>query len=228
MDYPMFENWLLIHQFSLTHIYIGSLSRRGNRRLFNATLFPNLEYLRLSRWQMHTPVQFSPTDSNVLGPKLKTFAWDFSVFDQHSEDWCDFGESEANWVRELAEFAVLHKAALEKIEIKFTPCDFWDLTEEMGYPWDRMDSVRDQAMRPFGLDLIYNKPLISRDAWLDRVRAERPGNDTDEAINDDMVQNEQSSTVDEQENAEMLEPEFHLAYQGEDIRGYFVGKSKSA
>jgi hypothetical protein len=56
MDYPMFEKWLLIHQHTLKYIDIGYLNRHGSSRLFNATLFPNLEFLRLSRWQMHSPV----------------------------------------------------------------------------------------------------------------------------------------------------------------------------
>jgi hypothetical protein len=228
MDYPMFENWLLIHKDSLTYIKIGYLSGGGSNRLFNATLFPNLEFLGVSRWQMHSPVQFSPMDSNLLGPSLKTFAWDFSIYDQHSESWCGFGEPEANWVRELAEFAVSHKAALTKIEIQFTPDGLWGTTEDMGYPWDRMDGVRDQTMKPNGLDLVYNEPSVSKDVWLKFVRTGEFGSEANEEVVDDAANCEQYNSADEQENANISEPEFHLAYQGEDIRGYFMSEPKAS
>jgi hypothetical protein len=226
MDYPMFENWLLIHQNSLTYIDIGYL--HGASRLFNAMLFPNLEFLRLSRWQMHSPIQFSPQDSNVLGPRLKTFAWDFNIYDQHSEGWCAFGEPEAKWVKDLAECAVSHKAALARIEIRFAPDSFLDTTEEMGYPWDRMDRVSGQTLKPNGLDLVYNKPPISRDAWLKFVRTRELDGDEDEAVVDDIADNEQSSVADEQQNADTLEPDFQCGYQGEDIRGYLVSRLKAS
>jgi hypothetical protein len=228
MDYPMFETWLLIHQNSLTHIEIGYLSTHGSNRLFNATLFPNLEYLGVSRWQMHIPVQFWPTDTNVLGPRVKTFAWDFSIYDQHSESWCDFGEAEANWIRELAEFAVAYKAALARIKIQFAPDGYWGTTEEMGYPWDRMDSVREETLKPNGLDLVYNKPSVSKDAWLRYVRTGELESDADEACFNDLAGNGLSGTGEEQENTNMLESELQRAYQGEDNRGYLIGKPKAS
>ncbi|KAF2032737.1 hypothetical protein EK21DRAFT_60360 [Setomelanomma holmii] len=229
MDYPMFERWLLPHQHSLKHIDIGYLSRKGSSRLFNAKLFPNLEFLQLSRWQMHSdPVQFLSEHSNVLGPSLKTFAWDFSIYDQHSEGWCDFGEAEANWVRELAECAVSRKSALATIKIQFTPNSCWGTTEDMGYPWDRMDTVRDRTLAPNGLDLVYNKPSISKDAWLEYIRTEEADSDANDTLVDDTAQNEQSSAADEQVNTDILGSEVQRDYQGEDIRGYFIGKSNAS
>jgi hypothetical protein len=226
MNYPMFENWLLVHQQSLTHIDIGYLN--GTSRLFNATLFPNLEFLRLSRWQMHRPIQFSPDDSNVLGPSLKTFAWDFTIYDQHSESWCDFGESEANWVKNLAERAASRKALLARIEIQFAPDSYWHATEEMGYPWDWMDRVRDQTLKPNSINLVYNEPLVSRDAWLKFVRTRELDGDGNEAIDDHRADEEHFSTVAEEGNAELLGPEPQSAYQGEDIRRYLVSKLEAS
>lgn len=217
MDYPMFENWLRIHQNSLMHIEIGALSRTSSDRLFNATLFPNLEYLKLSRWQMRTPVQFSHEDSNVLGPSLKTFAWDFKEYDQSWKS--DFGEAEATWITELAKCAVSRKAALANIEICFTPSEHQDVTEEMEYPWDRIDGVRDQICRQNGLTLSYNQPVVTKEAWLELARAETLDIDADGADVEFALDYEQSSTEEEYESPEH---EFVQAYQGEDIRNYLI------
>jgi hypothetical protein len=102
----------------------------------------------------------------VLGPSLTSFAWDFTVDDQHPEGWTSFGEVETNWVKKLAEIAVARKAALREIQIQFAPDECYGTTEEMGYPWDMMDKIRDKYLRPKGLDLIYNKPMMSKEAWL--------------------------------------------------------------
>lgn len=227
----MFENWLLIHRHTLTHIDIGYL--RGPSRLFNATLFPSLEFLRLSRWQMRSPVQFSTEDANVLGPRLKTFSWNFNIHDQHSEDWSAFGEPEANWVRDLAKCAAERKAVLAMVEIQFDPNSFWGTKEEMGYPWDRMDKVRDQTLKPNGMYLVYSEPPIDRDAWLKYVRTGKVDaglfcEGADEASINHAAEDQHSNGPDEQENAGMDEPELQSAYHGEDIRGYFVRKPKTS
>ena len=211
MDYQMFESWLLIHKETLKDIRIGSLSRRGSNRLFNATLFPNLEFLQLSRWQMLLPVQFNADDANVLGPSLKTFCWDFNVYDQHSECWTDFGEPEASWISQLAETAIARKTALKTIKIQFSP-GYWETTEDMGYPWDRMHNVRDQVLRPNGMDLVYNRPEISKEGWLQYVRAPRTEYEESEYI---VVDNEEM---------DMVLPERQTIYHGEDIRTYLVSR----
>lgn len=156
---------------------------------------------------MHSPVEFSLIDSNALGPSLKTFSWDFTINDQHSEGWCDFGEPEATWVQELAEFAVSRKAALAEIRIQLEPDGFWGTTEEMGYPWDRMDRVRDQTLKPNGLNLVYNKPSISKDAWMKFFRTGELGSDTNEPIANDIVRKERSRAANEHEEWSMLESE---------------------
>jgi hypothetical protein len=221
----MFESWLLIHSETLRHISIGYLSRNGSDRLFNATRFPNLEFLQLSRWQMPPSLtfKFRPEDVNVLGPKLRTFSWNFSIYDQHTEGWLDFGEKEVEWLHQLAEAAVASKAVLRTIKIQFAPDFPWDTTEEMGYPWDLMDDLREQVMRPIGLELSYNQPSISKVKWLERIRA-----GTLEARNlsasTDTSESEQPEVVDNDSEAdeEVSEPEIWSAYQGQDIRDYLV------
>jgi hypothetical protein len=221
MDYSMFETWLLIHANTLTHIEIGYLSEPS--RLLDARLFLNLEFLRLSRWQMPRPLlAFSEEDANVLGPRLKTFCWDLNIYDQHNGWWLDFGEAEEKWVESLAERAVKRKAVLERIEIEFRPDDYWGTKEEMGYPWDRMDRVRDEICRPNGMDLVYSEPLIKRDAWLKYVRSGSSDSVGDDVSVDHTAEDEHSSVADEEDEAETLDTELQwAAYQGENIRKYF-------
>jgi hypothetical protein len=223
MDYPLFESWLMVHKETLKHISIGYLSNRGSNRLFNATLFPNLEFLQLSRWQMHLPVQFSAEDANVLGPRLKIFGWDFNIYDQHSESWTDFGEPEASWIRELAKIAIARKAALKTIKIQFSP-DRWGTAETMGYPWDRMNSVRDQLLRPNGIDLIYNEPELSKEGWLEHIKAEKAWTAESEVLESvhNMVQNEQPGSAEEE--TEVAEPVMQTGNHGQDIRKYLVSR----
>ncbi|KAF2709129.1 hypothetical protein K504DRAFT_295783 [Pleomassaria siparia CBS 279.74] len=170
MDYSMFESWLLIHKDTLKHVDIGYLSAKGSSGPFNATLFPNLEYLKLSRWQTHQgSVQFKADDANVLGPKLGTFCWGFGIFDQHSEGWLDFGEPESSWIRDLVNAAVACKSVLRTVEIQFSP-DQWDTDYGMIYPWDLMDRLGDEVLRPKGMNLVYNDPPISRENWLEKLQ----------------------------------------------------------
>jgi hypothetical protein len=238
MDYPMFESWLLIHRYTLTYVDITELSRHGNKRVFNATLFPNLEFLRLSRWQMDIPLKFSATDSNLLGPKLKTFSWDFSINEQGNVSWCAFGASDANWLRELAAFAVSHKAALEKIEILFTPERYNNITKEMGYPWDLMDSLRDEILKPSGRNLVYNQPVRSKDEWLKFVRTgewetelitthERKSN-SNRWTDFDWIRAKKAKEKKQKEVAELFEFELQQSYHNKDIRGYLARKPEAS
>ncbi|KAF2467331.1 uncharacterized protein BDR25DRAFT_234971 [Lindgomyces ingoldianus] len=220
MDLPMFQSWLFIHRETLKNINIGYLSRAGSKRLFDATFFPNLESLQLSRWQMERPLQFTAEDANVLGPKVKLFGWDFSIYDQHNEGWDDFGENEESWISELGKAAVARQSSLKTIAIYFGP-DHWGAGKKESYPWDRMDSVRDGIMRPNGMDLVYNRPCISREEWL----AERRGGTKAESISlSDLNMQEapESASADESESESdtlvMAEPGFY----GRDIRWYFA------
>jgi hypothetical protein len=146
----MFQDWLLIHKRSLTRVLIGHLSSVGSNHLFNATLFPNLEYLQLCKFQMIDSLVFSPDDATVLGPSLNTFASDFSYDNMADESWWDFRQPEADWLRELAEIAVSCKVALRKTRIIFEPRSLWDTTEDVGHPWDRRVAALYQDWRRRG------------------------------------------------------------------------------
>jgi hypothetical protein len=235
----MLETWLLVHHNSLKHIVIGQLSWNGTQRRFNAAIFPKLEFLHLSRWQIQSPLQFTPEDAHVLGPRLKTFVWDFSTHGGWGERWRDFGEAEAAWIWELAACAVSRETTLAKIEIEYKPSECpHDATEAMGYPWDRMDAIRDQILKPNGLQLSYNKPPISKERWSELVMngsceggciATRM-DDAEEAMMEHAVEatlydateleHEQSST-----DEELKSPAW--SYEGDDIRKYMIKLPKA-
>ncbi|GMF71926.1 unnamed protein product [Aspergillus oryzae] len=209
IDLPMLSEWLAIHKDTLKSIDIGSLSRGGDRRLFNACDFPKLEVLALSRWQLagwsphrDEGLTFSPLDADLLlGASLHTFTLDFTVHDQHSESWTDFGEREEHWVAKVARAAITRKAALRKIKIIFTP-DYWTGREEDGYPWDRMDRIHDE-ISPHGLVLEYNKPALTKEEWLQVLRQESCAQSDTESL--DALEMEDSERT----------------YEGGDIREYF-------
>ena len=173
MNYPMFQAWLSSHSESLKSIDIGYLSRNGgeNKHVFDTTVFHNLESLTLSRWQMGFQGELKPftvENAKLLGPKMKLFGWSFSIYDQHSESWNDFGEKEEEWIEQLGKHAIARKAALKTIKINFCP-DNYGRTESDGYPWDRMNNVRDHLLRPNGIDLICSVPLLPKDDWLNKL-----------------------------------------------------------
>ena len=169
-------------------------------------------------------MQFNAEDADVLGPSLKIFGWDFNIYDQHNEIWTDFGEPEAYWLRELAGKAISRKAALKTIKIQFSP-DHWGTNEDMGYPWGRMNNVRDQMLRPNGIDLVYNGPVISKEGWLKHIRAERARSVILEGV-DDMAENEQPGAAYEDMD-EVAEPKAQTGYNGEDIRLYLVSRLRA-
>ncbi|KAF2794133.1 hypothetical protein K505DRAFT_324955 [Melanomma pulvis-pyrius CBS 109.77] len=233
MDYTDFESWLSIHSATLKSVDIGYLSSGGSSRLFNATLFPNLESLKLSRWQqgrswhLDQPLPFTADDANVLGPKVKFFGWDFGIYDQHSESWDAFGANEEAWLTCLVETAAVQKAALKKIKIYFTP-DPFETKEEDGYPWDRMDRVRDGACRKYNIELEYNDPPMVKWQWLDSVNPEVQRENErlmgmyDEHITHLEEQARRESAVEESNVEDETEIEIERpGYHGRDIREFF-------
>lgn len=224
MDYPMFESWLLVHSNTLKSIDIGYLSNGGNLRLLNATLFPNLERLKLNwwqhgrrNWQSQEPYSFTSDDANVLGPKLKCFGWDFTVYDQHSEPWNAFGENEEAWLNALVKTALSQNSfALRKIDICFNPDHYWDVQEEDGYPWDRMDRVRDELCNPNGIEFVYSKPIISREEWREHLNGTADMENADSTVEQDVHELQSDSA-----ESEIMETFTETGYHGEDIRKYF-------
>jgi hypothetical protein len=158
---------LLIHERTLKSVDISRVNNASH--LFDARLFPNLEYLRLSAWNMEGPLVFTEEYTKVLGPQLKILVWNFNG--RQSERWSefqDFGEDEELWLCGLGTAAADSK--LQELRIEFTPMDEEGMLRElydMGftYPWDRMDNVRDTVMRKIGVSLTYDEPCVSRETW---------------------------------------------------------------
>ncbi len=167
MNLLMFQFWLLPHKETLTHITIGYSTKSSSTiSIFQSSLFPNLEFLHLSRWQMADPLHFHVEHADILGPRLKLFRWDFMIARSGSQTWSwkHFGLAELSWLGQLAQTAVSRASVLEKIEVFFQPT-ISGIDASTIYPWDGMTDIRDNIMRPSGRDLTYDEPPCSRDEW---------------------------------------------------------------
>jgi hypothetical protein len=105
--------------------------------------------------------------SVFLAPKLRKFTWDFGIRDQHSESWSHFGIAEEKWIMDFAELASSRGSALREFWIQFEP-DAWsspdtrEAYEAVGYPWDRMDAMKD-PLSARGITLeYYPSPIFSK------------------------------------------------------------------
>jgi hypothetical protein len=160
---------LSIHENTLKSVDISHVI--GVSHLFDARLFPNLEFLRLSRWHLEIePLVFTQEHSKILGPRLKVFVWNFDDYQDLLSrlNLEDFRKEDELWLRELAKAAAGSK--LQEVRIEFTPVKDDEETMELyhygfTYPWDRMDKVRDTVMRQIGVNLTYNEPSVPRDIW---------------------------------------------------------------
>jgi hypothetical protein len=225
-DLPMLHDMLLPHKTTLKVIDIGYLSRQGTARFthFRACDFPALEVLRLSRRQMALDLAFTPEQEEALlgEGNFKIFGWDFSIYDQHNEDWTEFGAAEENWLRDFAKAAIRRKTPLSKIEIQFDPDDpSWTYSDAeiatFVYPWDRMDKVRDE-IRPAGITLVYSDPTYPRGgirAQLDAAEEEAEGEHND--AHDAAAIEEDYPQYSDHDAQALQEPEVGMR----DIREYF-------
>ncbi|CZR51719.1 uncharacterized protein PAC_01596 [Phialocephala subalpina] len=176
-DLGHFQSLLQDHRSSLKGIEIGALGRE--KKDISFLNFPNLETLNLSCFVVSPSPEVAC--ATLLGPKLHTFIWDFTVIDQSSESWIDFGQKQKDWILKFAELAIAQQSALRKIEIIFTP-DRWSCPQtreqlrDWGWPWDLMDEVRD-AIKP-DIELSYNK-CWEKQECLDRIE-ERERNEREE------------------------------------------------
>jgi hypothetical protein len=226
-DLPMLHDMLLPHRATLKVIDIGYLSRQGTARFthFRACDFPALEVLRLSRRQMALDLAFTPGQEEALlgGGNFKIFGWDFSIYDQHNEEWNEFGTVEENWLRNFAKAAIRRKTPLNKIEIQFNPDDpSWTYSDAeiatFVYPWDRMDKVRDE-IRPAGITLVYSDPTYPRGgirAQLDAAEEEE-GEGANDVVDDAATELDHPQDSDHDAQA-LQEPEVGM----KDIREYFT------
>ncbi|KAH7086594.1 hypothetical protein FB567DRAFT_528308 [Paraphoma chrysanthemicola] len=157
------DTLLLVHKDTLKHIELGVMFLKNDWHIFNARLFPALEFLRLSRWAMPKHLTREAM-INVLGPSLKTIVWDFALSERRIEDWRSLSEYETTWLRLLASIASKHVNVLERVMLKFTH-KYWGNAEELGYLWGDVDMMRAEVMRPAGIDLIHNEPEIVVKDW---------------------------------------------------------------
>jgi len=225
MTYPMFQTWLSIHRETIRSIDIGYLSRSydSDKHIFDANIFPHLESLGLSRWQMGRSgelLPFTAENASILGPKVKYFKWSFQIYDQHSEAWEDFGDKEDAWVRDLGKAALARKSPLKTIDIQFQPeCwNDWEVGRDE-YPWDRMDRIRDELLNPNGMDLIYNLPPMTKEEWL-RVSEGRGANEIAEEMQfyQGMAEEVAMIETETRDEIQVLSPP---GYYGRDIREWF-------
>lgn len=216
-----FETWLSSHRDTLKHIRIGSVSEDNTSHIFNPTLFPNLESLSLSQWDIKQAGASAADPASLLGPKLKTFGWYFDDVEYDTKGWCGFGETEALWLRTFVKVAIERKAALRTVKIRCTLYG-WNSTV---YPWDRMDEIRDKLMRPNGLDLFYNEPSMTRKAWLRKGIPQESDTSqleiTSASINTQLhIMEDEEEHFDVDEYMDGLQPQ--TGYHGEDIREHFA------
>ncbi|KAK4097123.1 hypothetical protein N658DRAFT_312331 [Parathielavia hyrcaniae] len=140
---------------------------RGSLSRVTFTLFEFLTFLSLSRW-----LTGSHHDEAVvlLPPRLETFEWTFGR--HHGEAVCvnDFDHHEEAFLRRLALASVEKNMPLRSLAIVFSPTSPLCFRQHEPFnplpvvpkagesPWDQMDRLA-ADIRPFGIDLTYNKPL---------------------------------------------------------------------
>lgn len=223
----MLETVLSNHCSTLKSIFIGDLCYRAEDT-FNATLFPTLKRLSLSRWQMDTDLRFTNKYLKLLGPNLEIFELDFTVYDQGGVSWKAFGSAVEIWLTELGKAAISRGAALQGVRIHFDPNDY-SLTLEDGYPWDKMDQLRAEVFAPLHLSLEYTTPPIRKEDWLVYVNSN--GQDlencrtiTSPRVDTSLVCGEWEEGEEKDDSILPLEPP---GYYGQDIRQYFVQQQKA-
>ncbi|KAL5440067.1 hypothetical protein PMIN06_009757 [Paraphaeosphaeria minitans] len=151
------------------------IDRSNGEPLFDARLFPCLTHLRLRCIK----------NINVLGPSVTHFTWDLPRANSYSstgqiipddeENWSQFGERHEARLRDIATAAVAQDAALRTIHIEFHPGNDgregpnpWNHynTFSAWYPWELMERVRDEVLRPSGRELTYSRPPFeTKTAW---------------------------------------------------------------
>ncbi|KAI1205278.1 uncharacterized protein F4807DRAFT_443435 [Annulohypoxylon truncatum] len=216
MDLTMFGNWLSIHKEALEEIYIGYLSGGSKGKIIDLSRFTALKSLTLSRYSFSDDLKSCATDASLmLAPNLETFTWSFSIYDQHCESWDAIGEKEELWLQQLAKIAASRPTPLKRIHITFDP-DYWGYRIEDGYPWDRLDRVK-ESCRQLNIELTYTKPALTKKEWLEHVAEE-------ERISEAQAQRErgEGEGVGEgvEEGSESEEPKKNK--EGRDIREYFA------
>ncbi|KAH8696133.1 hypothetical protein BGW36DRAFT_380313 [Talaromyces proteolyticus] len=168
LNLMVLRTMLFKHRKSLKVLDIGNLVFHGLGELCDLSEFEALESLTLSKYQLKRQLdENSGSHDNaaelLLGPRLKIFRWCFANYDGYPEEWSEFGEREAAWLRTFAEAAVAKRASLKEIRIRFIPEP--NSATRDSYPWDRLDKLNDE-FSPHGIAFSYSTPPMSREDWL--------------------------------------------------------------
>ncbi|KAJ5951959.1 uncharacterized protein N7479_010372 [Penicillium vulpinum] len=158
---------LSVHRKTLRSITLYGIGSPGFDG-FDLRQFDNLEELSLSsQISGHQGPRertiYQPPDG-LFASRLRVFHWDLTLLDQQlGESLSDFDQEEEDWLRLFARKAIECRCPLQRIKIKFTPCD-WQGAGDV-YPWDRMDAMG-ADLRPHGIKVSYNPPSISREQYM--------------------------------------------------------------
>ena len=172
------QSWLSIHKNTLESIYIDLLGH--NQGLyFDASIFPNLSSLRLSRTQLNdeddtwnNDLRWEPSHANrLLSPNLTTFGMSFGILGCCLIN--NFGAKEVNWLRCLGQAAKERKSRLKTIEILFNPLSayphkYGNYPEDYGYPWDRISGLK-KELEKSGISVVFNRPPWTKEEWEGKI-----------------------------------------------------------
>ncbi|KAJ5408338.1 hypothetical protein N7509_002221 [Penicillium cosmopolitanum] len=174
------QSWLLNHKETLKYAYIDLLGHNQGIQEFDASIFPRLESLTLSRTQLNDDVGDgvqnnlcweSSHPDRLLPPNLKTFGMSFGILGCCLIN--NFGDKEVSWLRQLGQAAASRQSSLETIDILFQPWSeyphkYGNYPDDHGYPWDRMSGLRDE-LAEYGISLIYTPAPWTKEEWEERI-----------------------------------------------------------
>ncbi|KAJ5623139.1 hypothetical protein N7490_011744 [Penicillium lividum] len=170
LDLPLLRKMLNTHKDTLTSLSIGPLSLSGRGNLATLSDLTALHTLSLSRWQLGGEGELDVSSdfaSDLLGPSLKLFIWDFTRYDGNVQRWSDFGTRESLWIMNLAQKAVELRVPLREIRIQFSP--ELPTSEDEDYPWDSVEDLNLQ-FREQGIVITYNEPVVLKEDFFNRSK----------------------------------------------------------
>lgn len=199
-DFCHVESALAPQRDTLKTLRLMGVSLPSRVAAFDLSNFPYLEELTLCQ---SDTVGHTWGLEKIQPPRLRFLCWDFrrppvhrltrhaTTRDCIHKTLTDVGPREEEWLRALAAAADLHKTALQRIHIRYSPwvpanlaevCPCCSLTPEeradFTYPWDRLDRVA-RDIQSQGIELTYDPPICTMDeirnlfttmdTWLDQT-----------------------------------------------------------
>ncbi|KAI9370407.1 hypothetical protein BJX61DRAFT_96471 [Aspergillus egyptiacus] len=172
LDFKTLERHLSTHKDTLKSLHLGYLCHISTKgHLLNTSLFPNLETLTISKYQLPTgpggprePLSYSPAHADaLLSPSLRTLRFDCApvegVHDCRRASCYDFHDGEEHWIRMFGREAARRKARLRRIEILFDAAPAPAIPEYFTDPWARMRDLQSE-LRDFGVEVGYTEPSV--------------------------------------------------------------------